>query len=145
MWSYFKRWRRKLGVITLSLAFVFGVFWIRSFFCDDGLAIGFQKSPIQYVRNDLLGIHLFRTRSTVLDELTRDFPYCAWIQAEANPSAKRKVLGHYYWQYWTEPDQRLEFELIISHWVFTTPLIVISFLLLMSKCRKPKPNCELQA
>ena len=37
MGDYFKLWRRKIGVVTLVVACVFAVGWVRSQFVEDGI------------------------------------------------------------------------------------------------------------
>ncbi len=37
MWEFFRGWRRKIGVVTLVIAYMFAAGWVRSLFIEDTL------------------------------------------------------------------------------------------------------------
>jgi hypothetical protein len=150
MMGYFKPLRRKVGCVTLMLACVLAVGWVRSYLKKERRIVAFQgtQSFTSFV-SDRTGLFWIR--------LERQPPLPAAVLVDAADvsvnflSAKaveRQIETNWYWDRfgfdWGEQEKDANFSIgritfwKIPHWPII-PLTLLSAWLLLSKPRKPKP------
>ena len=145
MYQYFRGWRRKAGCITLALACVFIVIWVRSLIVVDTL----QFDSGKFIREDLVSVrhHLiwgriyeegavtkpsWRTSPIArvvtfdgfmeLTRLNRSWRFCGFSGGKFQ--VKKSALGESGF-------------CVIPYWSIVIPLTMLSAFLLLSKRQEP--------
>ena len=135
MIDYFKPLRRKIGVVTLVVACVFAVGWVRSFSVADTIQLPMEKLTLHAIGSADSCIFWHSNRGHPVEQ--HKF---AWQSIELQPR----------WSFWSQWDwsilglSRRNWEtggvLAISYYAIVVPLTLVSVWLLLSKPRaKPCP------
>jgi len=154
MGEYFKPRRRKFGVITLLMACVLMVGWVRSNFFKDELWFSKDPSPNQvFVQSCTGGVRFFYGSAN--GEITRGGYW--WISRRCGAGDLNfagfgvPFVFDRRWQYWgfdfgkgheiqQPPTEYILQFMFIPYWSIVLPLTLLSAFLLLSKPRKSTPK-----
>lgn len=136
MGDYFKPLRRKIGVVTLGIACLFVVGWVRSCGSNDWLRL--------VLREDKWSLSI--TSESGLAEVRFD-ETCWNCESEFDSTALRPGKTSYRWWtfkfFWRGADVGANGGIVIyallPYWSIVTPLTLMSSWLLLSRPRAPKP------
>ena len=145
MGDFFKPWRRKIGVVTLSMALVATVGWVRSLSRSDVFSIPSAEHQSEILHsggNFIAWVSYFRdhpSNEPIFPEWNT-FPYSEKNKIRnahetAGINWNWRVLGFGYGTLETKNKTRVTFR-IVPYWSVTIPLTLISFWLLLSKSRQ---------
>jgi hypothetical protein len=167
MWSYFRGWKRKIGVVMLATACVFAAGWVRSKLIADSI----ELEPVIRTSKSEASITYYNLTSMnnriAWDELRYEFgPEENVEPGQKYPQGNTQSLltsDGYVWDdpemkwHWrtvgigfgemiTEPSENWttttrQYFLIVSYWFVTIPLTLISAWCLLSKARS-KPTVK---
>ena len=127
MGDFFRGWRRKAGLVTLVMACVLAVGWMRS--CVYGVLWYFVAGDRQHYIFSLNGRIIWGASWTTegFDAFRGSFPLTLEVADFLNTMPERLV------------DPRFKHaELAISYWQFVLPLTLLSAWLILAKPRKAK-------
>jgi hypothetical protein len=142
MGEFFKGWRRKVGSLTLVLALVFMVGWVRSFYVSDVILFPTANAMNTWIsdKHGLVWLAMGQTNEEHEEQMKEfDVPF---VIAVAFPQSldlrgwklKSSFYGfEFFERHRHELTDRVQ---IIPYWSLTIPLTVISFWLLLSKPNK---------
>ena len=155
MLNYFGGWRRKAGIITLTLACLFMGAWIRSRWRYDRVSI--NGTPFQYGVFSLVEqIHLIRTSHIdgapfLMGPVTDDAKNIPGVEVDANgfqkyfdPSARTEIEWRTDWAGFhlssgVHRTGKIAVRLLsIPYWSVAIPLMALSAWFLLSKQRQAK-------
>jgi len=142
MWSYFRGWKRKIGVVTLLFTSVLTAGWTRSCFVEDRLVF-FDGSGVSIVSRDQQ-ISRLQEASDMVD-IRRGWP--AWRSTNKDarkvrfPTSKYSFLG-----FGREEEQfgyYFGIRYFVPYWSIVAPLTLLSAWCLLTKPRtKPATKRE---
>ena len=155
MFSAFCGWRRKVGVVTLTMACLFTAAWIRSRSLYDRFSV--NGAQFQYGVFSLVGqIHLIRTSHIdgapfLMGPVTDDAKNLPGVEVDANgrqkyfdPSVRTEIEWRRDWAGFhlsqgTHRTGKIAVQLLsIPYWSIALPLTALSSWLLLCKHRQPK-------
>jgi hypothetical protein len=138
MRTYFNPWRRKIGILTLAMACVFAVGWIRSHDVRDLFVSPIANYRFESFDGDLL-ICVFHNDA----DYRLTFPVWESHQRFDGPEpAWRKQIGPLWLkELYPEMDSR-DLIIILPYWSFAIPLSLLTAHLLLSKPNQSKPDAE---
>lgn len=155
MWSFFRGWRRKAGVVSLVIACIFASGWVRSFATTDWLSLstrGPARSPLKFVSSEA-SVAILTRRFPTLTERMRAFDLSVpdWY---SRPAVNIEIQpGHWFtwhWKLWgfgyaTEKGlfnkQSGYLLVMLPYWFLVFPPTLLSAYLLLWKPRKrASPN-----
>lgn len=146
MWGYFKPLRRKLGVVTLGLACLFGAAWVRSLFAADVVEVRTGPHSLEALKS---GIHLLAWESMFcdLDSSTRVFNWNTYPSPELFDTTFKwndRYYGFDVYQLGGPSENFVFTRRSIPYWSVVVPITLLSAGLLLSKprVRQPKPTLE---
>ena len=149
MGVFFHRSRRKTGVVTLVMAWVFMSGWVRSYAFEDGVSVGLRQSRREFSMfvSFQSGIHFLQNRPK-LDDGPRVFSPCVdWFSQRisgasflSHPELKWKWhLAGFGVRECSPPPRNLGGGLLIDwvvpYWSIAMPLTLLSAYLLLNKPR----------
>lgn len=162
MREVFKPWRRKIGVLTLLMACVFAVAWLRSFRMNETITIRSGTFTHESLVSVERRVGWLRSRDQIESadrELGLTFPHW-WYAAlpGIRPDPARPFFGsadvHWRWQFLGAgsgeiPAFSSDFDdssarhidfVVIPDWAVVVPLTLLSAYLLLTKPRPAKPS-----
>ena len=146
MGDYFRPWRRKLGVVTLVLAWVFTAGWVRSVIGEDSIdftsplgngSVTSRYGLILVVFDKCDG--MFFGRSFALRNVCWGED---WSSTEEHQGSKW-LAQHGWFTYFANGCR--EDHIYIPYWELMIPLTMLSAHLLLSKPRQPKQPADITA
>ena len=137
MFDYFRGWKRKTGLVTLSLLCVLTVLWTRTFHSEDvcGFKAGGRKHILTSSRQGVDWLSIPK------DANWKWFPHGIWLQTHGSDYAGNppdSTMRSFQFERRPETGQ-----LVVGapYWSLMLPLTILSAWLLLSKRRQPtKPG-----
>ena len=167
MKEFFRGWRRKIGVATLTMACVFAVGWVRSTIVADTLRFNSTEGvPYYFVEYTSLGVMSVPNKIVLeRDHISNSFdgvPSISWVTEPVNADGRvdyydRILQANLKWRYeflgfrygemiqaWTNNQIEVvedDRAVVIPYFAAVVPLVLISSCLLLSKPRlNAKPD-----
>ena len=146
MWEFIRGWKRKVGIVTLLMACVVMVEWIRSMTNSTQFSIRTEKHACVGIRsaNQVFGFFYWRFNDPSMNwDAYGHVEFVVYPFAE-QPGLKnwpdgisRWRIGDFGWQDSSIGPNHRMVEFIAPHWCIAVPLTLISLWLLLSK---PRPS-----
>ena len=149
MGEFFKGWRRKIGIVTLVMACVFAVGWVRSHFTDDTIIFSVGKTWLFNFESNQCGLG---ARAAAYGTDISTFKMM-WTSHPINPSESTDPMvnvsvpvrldgGQFHFGCkGMDLFQRRYFAIcFVPYWSVVIPLTLLSAYLLLSKPRKSTPT-----
>ena len=144
MGACFRGWRRKIGCITLLMAFGFMVGWVRSQTIGDGIHFNSADKSWTY----FLLASADSSITIIVERCPSEMVYPEWISSELNApevidSEKFEDSFKWHWRFCgfgcgvEEGNQNSKWtRTVIPYWSIVIPMTLLSAFLLLSKPRK---------
>jgi hypothetical protein len=133
MKEFFKPWRRKIGVVTLVVACVLMVWWVRSVSISDQANFHIDNADLFIVSFDgtfRLFVHIDEFKDADYGVKPGELPFVDWRPIVVDPSKK---LETFVWRSEWKWQSR-----VIPFWSIVIPLTILSAWLLLSKPRRSR-------
>jgi hypothetical protein len=143
MWSFFRGWRRKAGVVTLVMALALLVGWVRSRVVLDSLSFAVRSQVTEsLVSGGGLVAWQAKTNSSPPSVTWNTAPVTDSFDGFNNPSMRWSWRGFGVGELVPEEEfdiERIVFR-IVPYWSLVLPLTILSAYLILWKPRKSKPS-----
>jgi hypothetical protein len=142
--EFFRGWRRKLGIVTLLMACIVMVEWIRSLTNSTQFSVRAEKDACVGIQsaNQVFSLFYWRFNHPSMNwDAQEDIEFVVYPFAE-QPGAKNWPQGEFRWRIgdfgWQDssigPDHRM-MQFIAPHWSIAVPLSLLSAFWLLIKPR----------